>query len=434
MAFKLRCFQIKYLLVNLLKRFYHTKLGQLLWRLTVKIINHPFVEPVLRRGLLSLPSCSPISLDEPPDKHALIVTPFLGSNGAVKYIESLAVSLNRMGYKNHILIYNNEEFPPGCNFCDYYYRIKTSNNNFGFWHINGRDLDDVNGNLVDDWVSSDLTAAITILNEIFHFSICVCSYIFLSRAFTVLPKTTFKILATNDRFTNRNSDILKTGISNSLYFSVKSPEEAIALNRADVVLATQEDDSIFFKTLTNKKVVVQPYVPPANFLPLGTPHNPLKVGFIASSYEPNAYSITSFIEFIDDSIELFILGGVCNKLKNINKKNIKLMGEVSDIVDFYLDCDLYINPDTFFSGSKTKTIEALSFAKPLICTKIAGIGIGSELPYHNARDAKDCAKMVKECVNNPELLVSLHNESKRLFMAFSEKYSPFNCLSSLLPD
>ncbi|RHV74986.1 glycosyltransferase [Clostridium sp. OF13-4] len=62
---------------------------------------------------------------------------------------------------------------------------------------------------------------------------------------------------------------------------------------------------------------------------------------------------------ITKKIQLNIAGGVCNMLSSLKvPDNIRILGYIDDLKKFYSSYDIYINPDTFYSGLKCKTLEA----------------------------------------------------------------------------
>lgn len=226
---------------------------------------------------------------------------------------------------------------------------------------------------IDDLFPIGLKSFLTKLSELHNFNTVIVNYVYLSKAFEYLPNSN-KVLFTHDVFTN------KYQLTGSKWFSVTSDQEAKALNRADVILAIQDQEALFYKNLTSKKVITC-Y---SNFPITYTPYVGNKtLLYLSGSNEYNVESITWFIESVIDillkthsDLELLIGGSICKVLKDhINHPAIKFYGNVENLRDFYLLGDVVINPTFNGTGLKIKTFEAMSYGKVLISHPHSKIGI-----------------------------------------------------------
>ena len=121
----------------------------------------------------------------------------------------------------------------------------------------------------------------------------------------------------------------------------------------------------------------------------------MTVGYIASSNPPNYFSIKKIIAELEGThnIHLYIAGSICDMLKEKDtSSSVTVLGRISSLDEFYSSYDLYLNPDTFYSGLKCKTLEALSYGVGIVCTKVASTGIGLVQEYHLLDTEKDCAQ------------------------------------------
>ena len=94
---------------------------------------------------------------------------------------------------------------------------------------------------------------------------------------------------------------------------------------------------------------------------------------------------------------------------------------------FYSSYDIYINPDTFYSGLKCKTLEAMSYGVAIICTKIAATGLGLKEKYHQLESEKECAKYLMELTNyeddvRKKTIDDIRKESIHQYNLFIERY------------
>ncbi|MDR2883513.1 MAG: glycosyltransferase family 4 protein, partial [Deferribacteraceae bacterium] len=315
---------------------------------------------------------------------------------------------------------------------DYKYKISSSNPNFGRWQIAGRDKFNVDSNLIDDWMDENLLSFTKILHWIYKFELCMCQYVFTSKIFSMFDENTLKILSTLDIFSNRNSRLQPVGIA-PYYFSCSVEEEKRAFERADKIIAIQREDAKFFKANTDKPVHTIPYLTKKKYLAQKNINGKLSVGYLASTNEPNIHAIERFISCIKgvDTVHLHIAGSISDSIKQ-RQDNVSVIGSVVDIEKFYTEHDLYINPDEFDSGLKIKTVEALAYGRPIICTAASSSGIDVSAPYHLAKDAAQCADLVRACIDNNTLLQEMHDESMRVYDSFVDKYKEQCTLKELI--
>lgn len=83
----------------------------------------------------------------------------------------------------------------------------------------------------------------------------------------------------------------------------------------------------------------------------------MTVGYIASSNPPNYFSIKKIIAELGGThnIHLYI-ASICDMLKEKDTSFSYSTGRISSLDEFYSSYDLYLNPDTFYSGLKCKNI------------------------------------------------------------------------------
>ena len=180
------------------------------------------------------------------------------------------------------------------------------------------------------------------------------------------------------------------------WLDIDREQESHVLSQFDVILAIQPHEAIEFRTM----------VPGAEVLTVG--HAPelaepqrrgvdtndattLRVGYIGSKNFSNWSAIRQFINDgwplvlnrHPDRCELVIAGAICQWIRQApdeqegsplgripedRLRQVRLMGHVPTIDEFYDQIDVLINPVDFGTGLKIKNAEALSFAKLLITT------------------------------------------------------------------
>lgn len=231
----------------------------------------------------------------------------------------------------------------------------------------------------------------------YQFDIAIVNYIFYSKAFLAFPSTR-KILVTHDVFTNRYK---RTG--ELFFFTTSAKQEKKGLDRSDYILSIQENESIFFRYLTNKNVIT-------GYCPVKYQDTPLcnneNILYMGSDNPFNVKGLMSFIQNVmpeitkkNTVIKLIIAGTVCEKLdKSIINNNIVLLGQVDKLEDFYNMGNIVINPTEDGSGLKIKSIEALAYNKVLISHPHATEGLydTNNLPIISASTTQEYTDAILE--------------------------------------
>lgn len=369
-------------------------------------------------------------------KKILVILPWYDKNATNQNVDTLAKMFQSLEYETHLLIYWNYYAPNVLNrtVWDKVFWKHADN-----WYFGRNDSMPAaaDGNRVDDWIAEDFLEAVIRLNNHYKYDICMANYLFFSSALSVLPDTVKKVIYTHDRFARRNSNLEKAGFSaQSLWFSVATEEEeACAIERADIVLAVQEDDGEYFRHITRNKtkVMVIPFLPVPNFIDYEGLQNKemLEVGYIASSNPPNIASIKRVIEQIGkrSKIRLHVAGSITYALDHsVYSKNVINEGTVDSLKDFYAKCDVMINPDMFYSGLKVKTVEALSFGAAVVCTRVASTCLPLDKRYHQLVDERACVDFLKEMAgrdysSRSARIKEMRAESRKKFTVYTKKYS-----------
>ena len=264
---------------------------------------------------------------------------------------------------------------------------------------------------IDDFYPYGIKNILTKIQKKEHFNCVIVNYISLSKVLTYIFDSK-KLIFTHDVFTYRLQHTKSTS------FSVTANEEAKALDRADTILAIQDNEAIYFGYLTTKKVVTS-YC----FFPVHeTPFNGGKVLlYLADSNPYNVEAITTFIGTvfinliqIHPDIKLIIGGRICNMVNNtFRSESIKFLGNVNNLEDFYSCGDIFINPTFHGTGLKIKTFEAMAYGKVLISHPHNTIGIyrRDKAPILLAQSSQDYIGHINLLFGSREKIIKLKNRS-----------------------
>jgi glycosyltransferase involved in cell wall biosynthesis len=286
------------------------------------------------------------------------------------------------------------------------------------------------GNLwgIDDWYDPHITEAIGSLLRQKSFDVVFCEYIFQSKVLELFPPQCIKVIDTHDRFGDRANLLKRNGIEPDFFYT-SNEQEAIALNRANIVIAIQEEEANYYRSITSAKVAVISHVvfePQWQWsMPEPLLEQPLRIGYFGSGNSFNRKSINQFIaeycqneELISKS-KLVFAGSICDHLQFPQKINHTLMGKVEGITDFYRGVDLAINPMIAGTGLKIKTVEAFSFGMPIVSTISGSDGLPVEQEYHLARSPGEMIAYLLP-MTQPQNLYQAGIESCRVINQYKE--------------
>lgn len=204
-----------------------------------------------------------------------------------------------------------------------------------------------------------------------HFDSVIVNYLYNSKILNYCRIKT-KALFVHDDYIFNNIRFDKN------HFTLTPNDEAKGLQRADFILAIQENEAILYRYLAPKSSVLCVYSPFKYTEQEITNNN--NILFFSGCNNWNIEGITFFIDkvipLISKQFTLLIGGKICEILKKkILPTNIILCGSYDTPDAFYQQGDIVINPVFNGTGLKIKTFEALSYGKITIVHKHSSIGI-----------------------------------------------------------
>ncbi|MEA2019419.1 MAG: glycosyltransferase [Campylobacterota bacterium] len=276
--------------------------------------------------------------------------------------------------------------------------------------------------VLDEWYENSIDKKINELVNLFNIDAVLTNYIFHSKFLDLLPKNIYKIIDTHDRFTDRYKLFSKNKDIKYTWHSYSKEDESKALNRADIVIAITDEENRYFSSISKSKVMTLGHIENKKYLDQKY-DSVKKIGFIGGPNQVNIVAINSFLDQFyktsknTNNIEIVIAGRICNHIKN-KHKNIKLLGLVENLKQFYKDVDLIINPLMFGTGQKIKSIEALSFGLPILSTNIGFEGINSDNELHQLNSIEKMIKSIDKIVEQPLILEELKIHSQNIFDSY----------------
>jgi glycosyltransferase involved in cell wall biosynthesis len=212
-----------------------------------------------------------------------------------------------------------------------------------------------------------------------EFDVVIVEYVFYSKALLHFEKA-LKVIDTHDVFTDRAKKMAARKIKGH-YWSLTREQEAKGLARADVILAIQKHEAGFFDELTEHRRRVLVVGHTVALKPLPAPATAARTMlFVGTSYLANVDGARYFIEKVMPllrerfpDVRLLVAGTVCQALTA--EPGVELLGVVDRLEDAYAQAGIVVNPVLAGTGLKTKTVEALGHAKPLVTTACGAEGI-----------------------------------------------------------
>jgi hypothetical protein len=233
---------------------------------------------------------------------------------------------------------------------------------------------------VDHWFWPHWDKAIAEYARTHHFDVVIAEYVFFSRALVHFGDDVLKVVDTHDVYTGRREKLKERNIKRFYQYLTDEKEEIRGLERADVVMSIQENESQVFRRMLGESrpvVTVGHTVEPQ---PLPLPHN-RDMLFVGSPYTANVDGLMHFVTNCLPGIRaavpgsrLIVAGSICRVLPN-DLPGVKLLGPVEDLATAYSTVGVVINPVLTGSGLKTKTVEALAYRRALVTTPCGAEGL-----------------------------------------------------------
>jgi Glycosyl transferases group 1 len=249
---------------------------------------------------------------------------------------------------------------------------------------------------LDDWWDPLVGEVAATLHRRFHFQAVLANYVWFSAILEAFGQDVLKVLDTHDVFGGRDQRFRDAGLEPEWYYTTKE-EERRGLLRADIMLAIQEEEAIYFRNLGHADVRVL-----GHLLSVRHRHLPmemsakLEVGYLASGNPLNTASFdrlrsSLFGRTTRSPLKFLVAGSICDKLEDAAP--FMPLGSIKDLDDFYDRVDIVVNPMMMGTGLKIKSVEALACGLPLLATVPAMNGLPTTHHLHalaNPEELADC--------------------------------------------
>ncbi len=224
--------------------------------------------------------------------------------------------------------------------------------------------------------------------------------------------------------TDRHKTFLKAG-KKPEWHAVTQKQESKAIERADIVIAIQNNERDHFKHVAKTKAITIGHMVDIHKA-FNRGNARKRILFVGSGNPNNYHGLSNFIENIFPivlqsipGLEFYIAGNICNVVETRN--GIIKLGEVSNIKDAYDYADIIINPLTFGTGLKIKSIEALGYSKVLLSTTVGieGLESGIGSAFIVADSPTQWASSLMKVIDSPSYYCKLIEQAR----IFAEDYN-----------
>lgn len=199
----------------------------------------------------------------------------------------------------------------------------------------------------------------------------IAEYIWMSRVLPLIGRRALRVIDTIDVFSNKHEKVGQFGIDD---LTISREGEALRLRRADLVIAIQGNEQSDLAKLVPDVPVITTGVDfeiDAGVTGAALPEA-RRVLYVASGNPMNRRGLKDFLRFAWPRIrtqvpdaELAIAGRVADAIP-VLPPGVTRLGLVEDLTPLYRDSRVVINPAVAGTGLKIKTIEALSYLRPIV--------------------------------------------------------------------
>jgi polysaccharide biosynthesis protein PslH len=266
---------------------------------------------------------------------------------------------------------------------------------------------------VDEWFDDGLLPQIKHLHEKERFGAVLIEYVYLSKLACGLPTSVRTIIDTHDVMGDRHKQYFTAGMQPT-WFATRQAEEISGLNRVNAIIAIQQQEAEYFKRNVSSEVFCVGHLLDSNYGLLPDPGG-ARILFVGSRNTINVHGLEWFLEHVfpriqtkRPEVELALAGAVGGE--RTWPIGTLVLGPQQSLAAVYASATLVINPVQFGTGLAIKTVEALSYGKPVVATPAGARGL--DIDFREALSLAETPEVFAE-----QVLELLENEGKRSAMA-----------------
>jgi len=269
--------------------------------------------------------------------------------------------------------------------------------------------------MIDDWFNDFALGHIRALQEEKQFDVVLCEYVFFSKALTCFDSDVLKIIDTHDIVGNRHKLFLKAG-NRPVWFSTTPRQEARGLDRANAIIAIQEDERAYFEMITQARTLTIGHLLSVERVYQGT-RKGRHMLFVGSQNTINVDAYRYFVEQVFPllrlrlpDVSLLLAGRICGEVDG--QAGVEKLGPLVDLREAYARANVVINPCQFGTGLNIKSIEALGYGMPLVTSPTGARGMdASEAGFLVADTPQAFVEAIERIFLDPVFGAALSNRA-----------------------
>jgi glycosyltransferase involved in cell wall biosynthesis len=271
---------------------------------------------------------------------------------------------------------------------------------------------------LDDWCAEALCQQVKSVCERHAYDAVIVNYVWMSKLLERLDGP-LRILDTHDLFGDRHLVAEEASMEPRWFFTTLA-EENRGFARADVVIGIQDNEAAAIRRrFTGETITVGHPAEPHFLLRQPRAEPSFTFGYLGSANPFNVTSLVTLDRTLSEGepMDWVLAGSISRKRLNLDSRPYR-MGLVDRLEDFYDNVQCVLNPMIGGTGLKIKTIEALSYGKPVIGTADAFEGIASDHPFHRLSGIDDFAEAMRSYIRSQTLRDELQRQSYTVFSRY----------------
>jgi glycosyltransferase involved in cell wall biosynthesis len=237
---------------------------------------------------------------------------------------------------------------------------------------------------VDTWYEPTVGITALELHRKYSFDTILLEFIDFSKLLLLFGPEVHKVIDSHDAQSLLTDRCLRQGRSDLLYLPMSARQERKGINRADTVIAIQDEEKNYFQQLTNKPVFQVGHI-------LSTVcryHYPStsSILFIAGKSRVTTQAVNWILDHVFTCVRreipdavFTIAGRVGGDFQSNPDQGVSIIGEVEEVEPLYRSHSVVINPVQFGGGLAIKSIEALAVGRPLVTTRAGARGLSAAI-------------------------------------------------------
>lgn len=283
---------------------------------------------------------------------------------------------------------------------------------------------------VDDWFGNDIEGALRLLISRTTYDVVWCGHIGLSKALSLFPTTTFKVLCCHRVMSEPGA--IPYGSGGRELQPMPAAQEKLGLDRADLIVSVRPEDHSRLQAMTDRPVHSLSLPVPELARAQRSSGDRLRVGVLAEGNPAEAIALEAFVTALcrgpapKRPITL-VLGGqiaALNEVRWPEQLSIEKLDPAADPASFHEAVDVVAAIDPGQDPALFSLLMALGHRLPVVATDAVGRRVGASAPRHRLADPSAIAAAVRGLAEASSEIERARGESSALLDAYRARTGP----------